>query len=150
VNGSQSKFLEETQPISQNQIQCTSLLTRSRLPSYHKATSPQNRVRTLETTAETKQWFKHSRAKIGQIKFLTVSQVFHRTPCRRDREAPMRAQQEQEKLKPLKPMDQEQDLRPGRKPIADKKQQQLTRRLAAESRPKQKQVGAGALEVKPG
>jgi hypothetical protein len=64
VNGSQSKFLIRNSTYIPNRTQYASLLIRSRVHRYRKTTSSQNRVRTLETTLETKQWFKQSRAKI--------------------------------------------------------------------------------------
>jgi hypothetical protein len=51
VNESQSKFLVVTWPISRNQPDVPSLLTRPRSPSYRQATGPRNWVKSrTETT----------------------------------------------------------------------------------------------------
>jgi hypothetical protein len=82
-----------------NLTQRTSLLTRSRPPSYRKDITPQNWVRNWKHNGkhETVQ----ARVTSEPMTTLSPSQVFHRTPCGHARETTMGAQQEQEKLEPL-------------------------------------------------
>jgi hypothetical protein len=105
MNGSQSKFLEGTRPMSQTRLDAPSLLTRSRPSIYRHAIGPRNQARNRSGNPKRCQQdhMQYRRQKSDRRQYIS-SQSFHRTISRCVREITMGEQLEPRILESFDPM----------------------------------------------